>query len=115
MSSREINFDGIVGPTHNYAGLAAGNFASQKHKLTVSNPKAAALEGLAKMKLLADLGVPQAVLPPHPRPDLQALRRLGFVGSDAQILEKARRADPEILAACYSASAMWAANAATVS
>jgi succinylarginine dihydrolase len=111
----EVNFDGLVGPTHNYAGLSRGNLASQRSKHAVSNPRAAALEGLAKMKLLADLGVRQAVLAPHARPDVGALRRLGFCGSDADVLWKAKQADPVLLASCCSASAMWAANAATVS
>src|SRR5665213_893972 len=111
----EVNFDGLIGPTHNYAGLARGNLASQHHGGTVSNPKQAALEGLKKMKFLADLGLAQAVLPPQERPDLQALRRLGFSGSDAHVLESAAREDTGLLAACYSASSMWAANAATVS
>src|SRR3954451_22518368 len=90
----EINFDGLVGPTHNYAGLSYGNVASMKNKSTTSNPRAAALQGLAKMKLLADLGVRQAVLPPHERPHVPTLRRLGFEGSDADVLCKARDADP---------------------
>lgn len=115
MTAHEVNFDGIVGPTHNYAGLSYGNVASMRHKARVSNPRAAALEGLAKMKCLADLGVKQAVLPPHERPHIPTLKRLGFTGTDAQILEKAHRDDPAILAAVSSASAMWAANAATVS
>jgi succinylarginine dihydrolase len=114
MPATEINFDGIPGPTHNYAGLSAGNLASQAHTNAPSHPKQAALQGLAKMKFLADLGVAQAVLPPHERPDIFALRRLGFTGSDAQILESAAH-HPTILASCGSASAMWAANAATVS
>lgn len=111
----EVNFDGLVGPTHNYAGLSQGNLASQRSRHRVSNPRAAALEGLAKMKLLADLGVKQAVLPPHERPDVGALRRSGISGSDADVLWKAKQADPVLLARCCSASAMWAANAATVS
>lgn len=111
----EVNFDGIVGPTHSYAGLAYGNLASQTNRSSVSNPREAALQGLAKMKLLADLGVKQAVLPPQERPDLKAIRRLGFSGSDAQILEKIHRDDPALLAACSSSSSMWAANAATIS
>jgi succinylarginine dihydrolase len=111
----EVNFDGLVGPTHNYAGLSYGNIASMEHGLTVSNPKAAALQGLDKMKLLLDMGLVQGVLPPHERPDLKTLRRLGFHGSDAQILSTAARQSPSLLAACYSASSMWAANAATVS
>lgn len=115
MATHEINFDGIVGPTHNYAGLSYGNVASMSHKQSVSNPKCAALQGLAKMKLLMDLGVKQAVLPPHERPHLPTLKRLGFSGSDADILDRAHRADPAILASVCSASAMWTANAATVS
>jgi succinylarginine dihydrolase len=114
MPAAETNFDGIPGPTHNYAGLSIGNLASQAHANKPSNPKAAALQGLEKMKFLADLGVSQAVLPPHERPDIAALRRKGFAGTDAQILESAAR-QPAVLAACSSASAMWAANAATVS
>jgi succinylarginine dihydrolase len=114
-SAHEINFDGIVGPTHNYAGLSYGNIASMSHRQAVSSPKRAALEGLAKMKFLMDLGVKQAVLPPHERPHLPTLRRLGFTGSDADVLEKAHRADPVLLASVCSASAMWTANAATVS
>lgn len=115
MATHEINFDGIVGPTHNYAGLSYGNVASMSHKKSVSNPKHAALEGLAKMKRLMDLGVKQAVLPPHERPHLPTLTRLGFSGSDADLLDQAHRADPALLASVCSASAMWTANAATVS
>lgn len=110
----EVNFDSIVGPTHNYAGLSFGNLASQKFALTKSNPKQAALQGLAKMKFLHDLGVRQAVLPSHPRPNLRILERLGFTGDDAELLKQIE-CYPKLLAAVYSASAMWAANAATVS
>src|SRR3954471_12205596 len=109
----ELNLDGIVGPTHSYAGLSYGNLASQRNRQAASNPREAALQGLAKMKRLADLSVPQAVLPPQERPDVEALRRLGFGGadaSDASVLERARREDPALLAACCSASGMWAAN-----
>ena len=114
MTAHEINFDSVVGPTHNYAGLAFGNVASARNKGRISNPRAAALQGLAKMKLLADMGVRQAVLPPHPRPDIAALRRLGFSGSDSRVLAEARKQDSSLLAACASSSSMWAANAATV-
>jgi len=110
----EVNFDGLVGPTHNYAGLSHGNVASMAHRGAVSRPRAAALQGLAKMKALADLGVKQAVLPPHERPHLAALRACGFTGSDAAVLRAAAKFAPEILAACASASNMWVANAATV-
>jgi succinylarginine dihydrolase len=113
--SREVNFDGLVGPTHHYGGLGLGNLASQAHRHEVSNPRAAALEGLAKMRLMLELGLPQAVLPPQPRPLVAALRRLGFAGSDAAVLAAAARDAPDLLAACASTSSMWAANAATVS
>lgn len=114
MSAIELNFDGLVGPTHHYGGLSVGNLASQRSVHAVSNPKAAALEGLHKMKRLHDLGVPQAVLPPHERPAVDVLRRLGFSGRDRYVLQSARRYDPRLLAACSSASSMWAANSATV-
>lgn len=115
MNAVEANFDGLVGPTHNYSGLSFGNVASRGSSRTVSNPREAALQGLAKMKKLADLGLPQGVFPPHERPSVGELRRRGFTGTDAQILEKVARDDPDLLAAVSSASAMWAANAATVS
>jgi succinylarginine dihydrolase len=114
MSAVEANLDGLVGPTHNYAGLSPGNIASQANFGAVSNPRAAVLQGLSKMKLLADLGVPQFVLPPHSRPDFGFLRSLGFTGSDAQVNETAWKAAPTLAGAAWSASAMWAANAATV-
>ncbi len=111
----EANFDGLVGPTHNYAGLSAGNIASSVNAGATSNPKAAALQGLEKMKNLHDLGFIQGVLAPQERPDITTLKRLGFTGSDAQILQSAAKQAPMQLAACYSASSMWTANAATVS
>ncbi|NGY05474.1 N-succinylarginine dihydrolase [Solimonas terrae] len=111
----EANFDGLVGPTHNYAGLAFGNVASAKNADQPSNPRLAALQGIAKMRALAELGLAQGVLAPHERPHVPTLRRLGFSGSDAQILQAARRRAPQLLAIASSASAMWTANAATVS
>lgn len=112
---QEVNFDGLIGPTHNYAGLSAGNIASLSNAGGTSKPKAAALQGLSKMKALMDLGLTQGVLPPQQRPDLSFLRRIGFEGSDAHLLAQANDADPTLLAAAWSASSMWAANAATVS
>ncbi|MDX1465241.1 MAG: N-succinylarginine dihydrolase, partial [Halomonas sp.] len=111
---REVNFDGLVGPTHNYSGLALGNLASMTHPGLVANPKEAALQGLGKMKALMDAGYAQGVLPPQQRPDLGALRRLGFQGSDAQVLARAAGEAPQLLRAVCSASSMWTANAATV-
>ena len=111
----EVNFDGLVGPTHNYSGLSYGNIPSEKNQNTLSNPKEAALQGLEKMKFLADLGVKQAVLPPHERPFIPALRLLGFTGTYELILKTALQKTPKILHAVGSASAMWTANAATIS
>lgn len=108
------NLDGIVGPTHNYAGLSHGNVASLASGGAVSNPREAALQGLAKARFVADLGLHQGVLPPHERPHVPSLRRLGFSGSDAEIVAQAAREEPALLAAFSSAAAMWTANAATV-
>lgn len=114
MTAVEANFDGLIGPTHNYAGLSFGNLASAKNADLAANPKEAALQGLKKMKHLADLGLVQGVLPPHDRPHLPTLRALGFSGSDRAIIEKAAKAAPEVLRNVYAAAPMWTANAATV-
>lgn len=111
----EINLDGLIGPTHNYSGLSFGNVASMEHSQLVSNPKQAALQGLAKMKILASLGLKQGVLPPQERPFIPMLRTLGYYGSEADILQQVWTANPSLLMACSSAACMWTANAATVS
>jgi len=113
-SAVEANADGLIGPTHSYAGLSPGNLASSLNKGEASNPRAAVLQGLDKMKRLADLGLPQFVLPPHERPNVPFLRSLGFAGSDARVLAQAWKDAPAFAAAACSASPMWAANAATV-
>ena len=115
MSAAEVNFDGLVGPTHNFGGLSEGNLKSIENAGRVSNPRAAALQGLAKMRLLMELGLPQGVLPPHERPHIETLRRFGFSGSDGEVLARAFKADPTLVVNASSASSMWAANAATVS
>lgn len=115
MNYFELNMDGLVGPTHHYAGLSPGNIASTSNALSLSNPHAAARQGLEKMRLLHRMGLKQAVLPPHPRPNLRLLEQLGFQGNSNQKIEKAYKTAPELLSACYSASSMWTANAATVS
>ena len=115
MSAVEANFDGLVGPTHNYAGLAFGNVASAKNADKPSNPREAAKQGLGKMKALADWGLAQGVLPPQERPHIPTLKKLGFSGRDGDVLRKVRRDAPGLLAAASSASSMWTANAATVS
>ncbi len=110
----ELNLDGLVGPTHHYAGLSYGNTASMTHANLVSNPKEAARQGLQKIRLLHSLGLKQAVLPPQLRPNLTFLHELGFTGSIANQLHQAKKENPRALSAAFSASSMWAANAATV-
>ena len=113
--AREYNFDGLVGPSHNYAGLSFGNVASFSNVRSSSNPRQAALQGLAKMRELAARGFAQAVMPPQGRPNFRLLRSLGFSGTDADVLARAYREAPVILACAWSAAPMWTANAATVS
>ncbi len=110
-----MNFDGLPGPTHNYSGLSHGNLAAERNALQVANPREAALQGLAKMRALAARGFAQGVLPPHERPNVDALRAVGFHGTDHDVIVAAGRDAPDLLAACSSAASMWAANAATVS
>ncbi len=106
MALAEINFDGIVGPSHNYAGLSFGNLAATANAGRVSSPRAAALQGLAKMRHNLGLGLTQGILLPHRRPNREWLAALG---ADVEM------ADGPLRAAAFSASPMWAANAATVS
>lgn len=115
MSAVEVNFDGLVGPTHNYAGLSEGNLASVRNRDTVSRPRDAALQGLAKAKRLAALGLHQGVLPPQERPNISWLRTLGFTGSDRDVWRKVWEEAPLIARAAAASSSMWAANAATIS
>ena len=111
MIYREANFDGLIGPTHNYGGLSRGNLASQANGGDVSRPREAALQGLAKMRRMHDAGLWQGVLPPHERPYTPALvTRFGKPD-----LARAWSDDPALARAAMSASPMWAANAATVS
>jgi succinylarginine dihydrolase len=114
-NAHEWNFDGLVGPTHNYSGLSFGNIASAKNQGMVANPRAAALQGLAKMKALYDRGWKQGVLAPQARPNIEVLRALGFTGDDAGVVRSAARDARQVFNSAMSASAMWAANAATVS
>jgi succinylarginine dihydrolase len=111
----EANFDGLVGPTHNYAGLSHGNLAAERNAGQVSRPREAALQGLDKAWRLAQAGLVQGVLPPHQRPFLPALRALGFGGSDRAVLAAAASADPLLLRQMSSSAQMWAANACTIS
>lgn len=115
MTAVEINFDGLIGPTHNYAGLSLGNIAATQNAGDVSQPRLAALQGLQKMRLLRSIGLPQGILLPHLRPNIDALYALGFRGSPEVMMASAWRADPALMRLAMSASAMWTANAATVS
>ena len=115
MYQGEFNFDGLIGPTHNYSGLSEGNIASFNNSKKTSSPLNAALQGLEKMKLLIDLGIPQGIFLPHERPNLNFLRSHGFLGSDTEIVASAGKNSNLLLNQSYSASSMWAANAATFS
>lgn len=111
---KEVIFVGLPGPTHNYGGLSQDNVASSSNRGTSSNPKLAALQALGLVKLLKKLGMTAAVLPPQQRPYLPVLRQQFTGGPDALITAAARQ-NPALLEKIYSSSAMWTANAATVS
>ncbi len=114
MNAWEVNFDGLPGLTHHYAGLSFGNEASTRNQFQISNPQRAAKQGLLKMKALADAGFKQGIIPPQARPNVSVLRQLGFDGSDEQVVAKVAAKAPQLLSAASSASSMWVANAATV-
>ena len=105
MTLVEINFDGIVGPSHNYAGLSLGNLAATAHAGDPSYPRAAALQGLEKMRANMALGLAQGFLVPLPRPN----------GAWLEALAADPATDRGLVAGAWSASSMWTANAATVS
>lgn len=105
MTLTEINFDGIVGPSHNYAGLSLGNLASAKNAGGPSHPRAAALQGIEKMRANVRLGLAQGLFMPQDRPNRGWLAELATAPEDAV---------SSLLACALSASSMWAANAATV-
>ncbi|WP_271077323.1 N-succinylarginine dihydrolase [Aurantiacibacter sp. MUD61] len=102
---QEINFDGIVGPSHNYAGLSLGNLAATKNAGETSYPRAAALQGVAKMRHNMAMGLAQGFFLPLPRPDTGWLDALA---ADEDT-------NPVLVAGAWSASSMWTANAASVS
>lgn len=114
MNYYEVNFDGLPGPTHLYGGLSDGNLASSSNKDLISNPRLAALQSLEKIKLLADLGFKQAILPPHQRPNYELLKINGFKGSRVEMIEQALKENPELVKSAFSSSFMWTANAATM-
>lgn len=115
MSAVEVNFDGLIGPSHNYGGLSDGNLASGKNSGQVSRPREAALQGLEKMRYLVKSDLVQGVLPPPLRPNESLLMSTGNYATLADAINENAANFPRVLKAAYSASSMWAANAATVS
>lgn len=109
----EVIFVGLPGPTHNYGGLSADNVASSLNRGSISNPKQAALQALGLVRMLSQLGITAAILPPQLRPYLPELRK-HFSGSDDQVIQQAAKENPALLEKMTSSSAMWTANAATV-
>jgi succinylarginine dihydrolase len=104
----EVNVDRIVAPTHHHGGLGVANRAAWRNRHLVSSPRAAALQGIRKMRLAADAGAVQLALPPTPRPDRAVLARMGVSSS--------RLADTDVrdlVAASSSSASMWVANSAT--
>ena len=101
------NLHCLVSPTHHFGGLSIGNTASMCHEGQVSSPKKAALDSLNKIKYLHELGIPQIILPPHERPDIGFLRKMGFIGTPKHILETAFLEAPELLSIACSSAAMW--------
>ena len=94
MSVTEINFDGLIGPSHNYAGLSLGNLASSRNAGAIAYPRAAALQGIEKMRGNVRLGLAQGIFLPQWRPDGTWLAQLGtYIGA----------AEPHIRAAAMSA------------
>jgi len=115
MTYSPLYMDGLVGPTHHFGGLSFGNRASMSSRRVESSPKKAALQGLAKMKLVMDMGVKQAFVIPHARPDLKFLHDCGFKGDKKTVLGDAYKASPSLLASAFSSSFMWAANMGVIS
>jgi succinylarginine dihydrolase len=111
----EVNIDGMIGPSHHFGGLGVENKASEKNVSQASSPRNAALQGLAKMELLASYGVPQFYLPPPARPAWKWLESLGYRGDKARVLRDCYDEQPRLLSAAYSSAFMWTANAASVS
>lgn len=112
-SIKEVIFVGLPGPTHNYGGLSVDNVAAMSNRGSRSRPKEAALQALSLVRLLTSLGLEAAILPPQLRPHLPLLRTK-FSGEDDAVIKKAAAEDPALLEKACSSSAMWTANAATV-
>jgi succinylarginine dihydrolase len=112
--NRQVEFNGLPGPTHSFAGLAAGNLASSKSEGDTSNPRLAFKQALAKAGAIREAGAESAIILPNRRPNLRLLREAGFSGNDQQVIEQAADQAPYLLKAAFSSASMWTANAATV-
>jgi succinylarginine dihydrolase len=110
----DLQLEGLPGPTCFHGGLSPGNLASQANAGALAHPRASARACIAKMRLALELGQRVALLPPLPRPDLELLRSLGFAGTDAEVVDRAGREEPQLLRLAASSASMWAANCATV-
>ena len=108
MKFCEVNFDGQIAATHEFAGLSKGNIASTQHQGLASNHQIAVKQWQDKVELIASLGIKQFKLPLVTRPDANVLNTLGLTQDDLQT------SPVKLRAALLSASAMWAANAATI-
>jgi succinylarginine dihydrolase len=112
---REFNIDGLIGPTHHFGGLGVGNVASETNRNKIAHPKAAALEGLSKMRKLHELGIPQFYLPPPVRPNCRWMEAMGFRTNDPSDWRHCASQFPSLFSSSLSSSFMWMANAATCS
>ncbi len=114
----EIIFIGIPGPTHHYGGLSVDNIACGISHGDISHPAQAALQAIALAGLLLKLGITVAIMPPQLRPHLPLLRKAldgdEAAVDDAQLIAQAVIKAPRLLEIASSSSAMWLANAATV-
>ncbi|TAE83676.1 MAG: N-succinylarginine dihydrolase [Alphaproteobacteria bacterium] len=111
----EVQCDGLIGPTHNYAGLSFGNVASAKNAQGIAYPRQAALQGIAKMRFVAGLGIKQLIAPPPLRPNLAMLADFGLSYDTDIAATLDHPLHRGVVRAAASASTMWTANAAMVS
>jgi succinylarginine dihydrolase len=111
----EVILIGLPGPTHHYGGLSADNVASNRNRGLVSNPKLAAQQAISLARTLGRLGLVAGFLPPQLRPHLPLLReRFAQCATPEALIATAAKEDASLLEKASSSSAMWAANAATV-
>lgn len=106
----EVNLDSLIGLGHHFGGLSPGNLASTTHKNELSNPQAAALQGLEKAWLLQTITSRQLLLPPLLRPHESLLQTAGFIGSYESAMARALEVEPDLVSAIWSSSFVWTAN-----